>query len=522
MTTTQVTSEAGAAARRTARGGGAEAVKQRIAGIDLARGLAILGMFGAHILLTEALGWHPSTWTDLVNGRSSILFAVLAGVSVALMTGGTRVHDGASLRDARTRVLVRAVLLFALGSVLDMAGSIAVILEVYAILLAVSVLFLRWSPRRLFIAAGTVAVAGAAAVHLLDGLLEIWEWGFAGGVVGMTLGGTYPALIWSAFVLLGLGIGRLDLGARRVRLRLLAAGLLLAVLGYGGGWAAEKVHGPGFWSEQEWTEGSDADSDLGSGDLEFEESDDFGDEDFAAGDLDDFDEGSWEDPELVPAEDVDFTGQWCLPYDDGTVYCEPEDEAKKNQGIEEDWEDAGGYGDLFRGLPEMLVGAHPHSGTPFEVVGSSGFALLVLALCLLAPPLARRALSPVAAAGTMALTLYALHAVALKYTVDQAMQRPALVYAAFVVGALLFAVAWRRWMGQGPLERLLTTLSRRANRATVHRPAQDGPGQDGSGQDGPGQDRPGQDRPVPAGGGGGAGGTDAAGAAVPAPREGQG
>ena len=62
----------------------------RLRGVDVARGLAVLGMFGAHLLVTDDLVWvDPSTWTGLVDGRSSVLFALLAGVSVALLTGRT-------------------------------------------------------------------------------------------------------------------------------------------------------------------------------------------------------------------------------------------------------------------------------------------------------------------------------------------------------------------------------------------------------------------------------------------------
>jgi uncharacterized membrane protein len=98
----------------TAKAAPKRAAKPRIRGIDLARGFAIFGMFGAHILMTEELGWDPSTWAGIVHGRSSILFATLAGVSVALMTGGSQPYDGERLRDARTRLLVRAVLLMAI------------------------------------------------------------------------------------------------------------------------------------------------------------------------------------------------------------------------------------------------------------------------------------------------------------------------------------------------------------------------------------------------------------------------
>lgn len=63
----------------------------RIAGVDLARGLAVLGMLAAHLLWLGSLSWtEPSTWGAIVNGRSSILFATLAGVSLGLSTGGPR------------------------------------------------------------------------------------------------------------------------------------------------------------------------------------------------------------------------------------------------------------------------------------------------------------------------------------------------------------------------------------------------------------------------------------------------
>ncbi|HEY8589621.1 MAG TPA: hypothetical protein VIL55_08725, partial [Naasia sp.] len=52
----------------------------RIGGVDVARGVALLGMFVAHLL--------PGEGETLADGRSSVLFATLAGVSLGLMTGG--------------------------------------------------------------------------------------------------------------------------------------------------------------------------------------------------------------------------------------------------------------------------------------------------------------------------------------------------------------------------------------------------------------------------------------------------
>ena len=68
------------------------------------------------------------------NGRSSILFAVLAGVSLALLSGRTDPVRGDDLVRARTRILVRAAWVFAIGGALEALGTdVDIILGVYAV-----------------------------------------------------------------------------------------------------------------------------------------------------------------------------------------------------------------------------------------------------------------------------------------------------------------------------------------------------------------------------------------------------
>lgn len=207
----------------------------RLAGLDLARGLAVLGMFGAHLGLGDQLDWRPATWSALVHGRSSILFAMLAGVSIALLSGGVRPVAGEALARARTRILVRAAWVFALGGLLEWFDTpVAVILGVYAVLFVLALPFLRWPVSRLLLLAGTIAVLGPPLDLLLGQIAS------AGGRAGepftdLVVTGTYPALLWWAFVLVGLAVGRLDLRAGATRLRLVAAGAAAAVLGYLGG-----------------------------------------------------------------------------------------------------------------------------------------------------------------------------------------------------------------------------------------------------------------------------------------------
>jgi uncharacterized membrane protein len=120
--------------------------RDRVVGLDVARALAVFGMLGAHVGVTDDLELSPSTWLDIVWGRSSILFAVLAGTSVALLSGRTFPVTGDDLVRARTRILVRAAWVFLIGGVLDALGAdLDVILCVYAVLFVLALPFLQWS-----------------------------------------------------------------------------------------------------------------------------------------------------------------------------------------------------------------------------------------------------------------------------------------------------------------------------------------------------------------------------------------
>src|SRR3954471_19532701 len=131
----------------------------RVTGLDVARALAVFGMLGAHFGGVPAdVDAAPSSWLGAVNGRSAILFAVLAGVSVALLTGRTVVPAGADLVGARTRLLVRAAWVFGIGVVLAALDTVDVILGVYGVLFVLALPFLRWPPRRLLLAAAALAV----------------------------------------------------------------------------------------------------------------------------------------------------------------------------------------------------------------------------------------------------------------------------------------------------------------------------------------------------------------------------
>lgn len=206
----------------------------RIAGVDLARGLAIIGMFAAHLLVTaDAFVWSdPQTWTSLVDGRSSILFATLAGVSIGLVTGGSVPSSGATLSVARWRLALRAAILLVLGILLIVTGvPVYVILPAYAVLFLLAIPFTGMRARTVL----WTAVAIGAVMPFLQPVLNalpVWRTPFSAEIDAF-IGWHYPFTLWIAFVLAGLGIARAGITRLVVQIRMLAAGAALAAIGYG-------------------------------------------------------------------------------------------------------------------------------------------------------------------------------------------------------------------------------------------------------------------------------------------------
>jgi len=206
----------------------------RIGGVDLARGLAVLGMFAAHLLwITEPFEWSDSdTWIAVVSGRSSILFATLAGVSIGLVTGGRSPLPRGAMATARGRLAVRAGLLWVLGILLIATGvPVFVILPAYALMFLIALPLTSLPARVLLPLAAALAVIMPFVQVVLD-VLPFWS-SPVGGPVSLALGWHYPFTTWIAFVVAGLGVARAGVTRVRVQTRLVIAGTLLAVLGYG-------------------------------------------------------------------------------------------------------------------------------------------------------------------------------------------------------------------------------------------------------------------------------------------------
>lgn len=190
-------------------------------------------MFAAHLLPTadsvDLL--DVTTWDAIVNGRSSILFATLAGVSIGLVTGGSHALPAPALSVARGRLAVRAGVLFVLGILLTLTGvPVYVILQAYAILFLLTLPFTRLRARTLFaIAAGI----GAVVPFLLPSLnaLPIFQGPLGQGAMAL-LGWHYPFPLWLAFLLAGLGLARAGITRVAVQVRMLVGGAVVSIAGY--------------------------------------------------------------------------------------------------------------------------------------------------------------------------------------------------------------------------------------------------------------------------------------------------
>ncbi|WP_167046425.1 DUF418 domain-containing protein [Salinibacterium sp. ZJ454] len=206
----------------------------RIAAIDIARGLAIIGMFLAHTVP------NPGDAELLVDGRSSILFATLAGVSLGLITGGAT-PAGPDRRGAlRMSVLIRGLLLAMLGLLLwTLEHGIAIILDYYG------VMFLCLIPL-LFASRVVLAAVGIALLAVAPWLAGVANQLVPPGraVFGLDwfLTGYYPALVWLPLLIGGLIAARSDLTKRKTQVVVTLAGITGMVAGYG---AARVIPGVG-------------------------------------------------------------------------------------------------------------------------------------------------------------------------------------------------------------------------------------------------------------------------------------
>jgi Protein of unknown function (DUF418) len=331
-------------------------------GVDLARGLALLGLMAAGVF-HAAPGNGPSALGPMSAGDCpAVAFALVAGVSLALTSGGCRIPDRRHRASARADVAVQAVLIAAIGLALGFTDVVPVVLPSYGVLVLLTTLFLGRRPWFLArFAAVALLVTPIMVTSTLDSTVPQPQGNPtfstlvadpSGLLIDVFVTGPYPVLIYLASICTGLAIGRMDLSSVE-----LARGVLI------GGLAVVAV--------------------------------------------------SW---------------LWWLAFP-----------ASRSHG----------WVYLIRSINSL----------------GSAVVVVVAAILLVRTRATERLARPFTAVGTMVLTLYCAYVAVLATGVLG--RSPAEQYPVLLVGALLFAVLWRRFLPKGPLEFLVTQLSCKAGHAVL-------------------------------------------------------
>ncbi|MFJ6754931.1 DUF418 domain-containing protein [Streptomyces sp. NPDC091273] len=387
---------------------GGSGARDRLAGVDAVRGLAVLGMFAVHV----GPGPRPEGAGYVLvaaDGRAPALFTLLAGFSLVLAQRG---QDPARRPDGWARrwrpLLIRCAVLAVLGLFLaSLRPGILVILAFFAVYFLAAEPFTRLSTPVLASVAGVSVVAGPLLSFLLG---PVFGYGSSGRglvpeaadlasrsglgtvVCELLLTGAYPLATYFPYVLAGMALARLcDVRKRAVARRMAGWGTAAAVAGYGSAWLVAHV----FGGRQRLLEAI-----------------------------------AVHHPEALAAAD-------------------PVGEVLSGQ-----------FGAVPSTSWDWLLVADPYSQTPLETLGNAGVGCALIGLCALAArhALGGRLLRPLTVLGAMALSAYVVHALVLAGPAHGAASWSS--WLAFSGTALVLTWVWQRiWAGsplrRGPLEHAL-------------------------------------------------------------------
>lgn len=366
----------------------------------------MFGMIAVHSLPAYHEETGEPTWTyGLAAGRASAIFAVLAGVGIAFLSGRHRQRPGVAATALSWSLAARAAMVALIGLALGFTDSSygVVILVAYGAMFLLAIPLIYLSTRMLALvtalsAIGTPLLSQAVRpllpprfdAQLSFGLLLDDPVRFISDVL---FTGEFPALVWMTYVCLGLLVGRLTLTSLRTALTLVGAGVTMMV---SSSLLSSMILSPiGGRARIEWAMAPD--------------------------------------PERTVDDILTFGADGTVPTDTW-------------------W---------------WLGVAAPHTGTTLDLLATMGSSLLVLGLFLAlahvtAPVLStlvRLVFAPLAAVGSMSLTVYVGHILFINSDFDH--YAPTEGYLRQVVVIALLALAWRTTAGRGPLEGLVRAVTAR-------------------------------------------------------------
>ncbi len=132
---------------------------RRVVAVDITRALAIIGMMAVHSLYAYDNQGEPSLSYSLAAGKSAAAFAILAGVSISFIVGRKRLAGPAASGKVAS-LLARAATIGTIGLLLGYTnGEVAVvILPYYAVMFALAIPLAALSTRGLVVAAVSLLV----------------------------------------------------------------------------------------------------------------------------------------------------------------------------------------------------------------------------------------------------------------------------------------------------------------------------------------------------------------------------
>lgn len=398
---------------RLAAPAGEQHAGRRLAAIDATRGLAVLGMIAVHSLDNYDEAGEPTWMFSLSAGRASAIFAVLAGVGIAFLTGRRQQRPGIAATATSWSLAARAVVIAVIGLALGFTDAQygVVILTAYAAMFLLAVPLTYLGTRALAITAAALGIGAPVLSHAVRPYLPDpigAQLSFEAALqdplafaCDVLLTGEFPAVVWMTYVCTGLLLGRLTLASKRIALALVGTGATLMAAAAAVSWTV--LHPLGGLARIEAAEAPDTD-DLVANLLVF------------------------------GADGTTPTSTW--------------------------W---------------WLGVATPHTGTPLDLAATIGSSLLVLGAMLLlghvsAPAWAtavRVVLAPLAAIGSMSLTVYVGHILFVNSDFDMYDPWPGYLRQLVCIAAL--TLAWRATAGRGPLEGLVRFVTKRVESGTRRR-----------------------------------------------------
>ncbi|WP_307034431.1 heparan-alpha-glucosaminide N-acetyltransferase domain-containing protein [Arthrobacter sp. B3I4] len=374
--------------------------------MDAVRGIALIGMMGIHLLPAWTDRFEPTLSWLLFAGKSAALFAVLAGVSLAFSSGGRRPLRGLTLTAARAALAVRGVLILGIG--LAIAN---VDMPAYIILAYYGVMFILAIPL-LGLSSGKVAVTALAFALVGPVLMQALRDRLPEPGYDPTFATAFgdPAVFFSQTLLTGVY-------PALPWMAYICAGLAVGRLDLTAVRTQSRLlAGGAALAVAAWLLSVLALGPLGG---------------------------------LKAIEDA--TPSLSHEAISDALIWGPDPSLPTSSW----W---------------WLAIAAPHSTTPLDILLTIGTSLAAIGAVLLAARGVGGLLTPLAAAGSMTLTLYSAHLLILAtgFLADE----PYLAWGLQVAAALVFAVVWQKAKGRGPLERMIAAATARARNHVLNSAAQ--------------------------------------------------